>query len=414
MSTENEVLLAMLETLEEASYKLAPFFVQSSGIDGGRKQAHHDIADSDRQFIEDMGLKQREYSLNCIIAPRFSEKGKIITSYKNIRDGLLDALEDGSGPGELIHPWYGPIKNIVCKSFNITENLNEVGIGRITIVFAISNTNITPIVEKDEFFGMQLHVVLTLQTLEDAFGDLFKVDPTFSGELKKSIDRVNSFIDEMREKVKPVTELANEINKYNQFLNDFAADASQLVLTPTDLADSIRDSFSTIGALHQTAEATLEAFKKLFDFDDLLPDSNHSTPSSSRQNQNNHVFKAAVQINALANAYLAAAIIDFLTVDEIVTTVSDLEIQFQKIALDPGTPTDVIEKLTDLRTASQGFFDKKKLNASKIIEVDVNPMSVRNLVYLYYGSSDTAEDIARLNNLYDYAYHTGKINILTT
>lgn len=406
-------LSEILGTLVEASYKGAPFLMNSSNIEGGRKLADHQIADSDRQFLEDMGLRQRGYSISCIIAPRFDEEGKILISYNNQRDGLLAALEDDSGPGELVHPWYGPIQDIVCRNWNLTENLNELGIGRITITFGISNTNITPIVEEDEFFGMQLNVDLTLQSIEDAFVDGYNVETTFAGELKGAMDKASSFVEDVRKATEPIAILADKINSFTLLVSEFEADVASLVKDPLALADGIRNIVSSIGGLYATAEGTLIAFKNLFDFGDLDIDSQHLTPSAFRQNQNTHIFNSAVQTHALSNAYLSAAKINFLTVDEIIREVSELEIQFQKIITNVDTPIEIIEPLTDLRTSSQGFFETKKLNASKVIEVDVNPMSVRSIAYLYYGSSDAGEDVARLNGLYDYAYHTGKINILT-
>ena len=102
------------EKLFEASYKKAVFFLTRSSITGGRKDTKKEIVNSDFQVIEDLGLRQPIFTLTALVAGRDGDLG-----YKEMRDKLLDALQEG-GRGQLIHPFYGPINNVVARSFTIT------------------------------------------------------------------------------------------------------------------------------------------------------------------------------------------------------------------------------------------------------------------------------------------------------
>ena len=119
------------EDLQEVSYRGELFYISGSKISGGRKDVKKEVANSDLQVIEDLGLKERVFTINGKIATRRDSSGVTITTYKQMRDRLLDALEKG-GTGVLIHPWYGRIDDVACRAFSIDENLTGLGVAEIS------------------------------------------------------------------------------------------------------------------------------------------------------------------------------------------------------------------------------------------------------------------------------------------
>lgn len=404
--------------LGEASFRNIFFFVDTSEVVGGRRDFKHEIADSDIQVIEDLGLRQKTYTIKGTIAAReVHDKNrpdgiKIITTYKQARNGLLQAL-DKKGPGILVHPWYGTLNDMVCRTYTISENMTNIGIANITMVFEISNEPITVRAIVAPFSGMSLQHQIVLDTVDSMFAKDWKVERTFAGELKKAIDKGNEFVDAVNKATEPLASLADKIDGHAKTVTDFATNISSLVENPTNLADSLRGVLSSVGAVIATVDGTYEAFKRLFDFGDGDTDLQYNTASAIRQNLSTITFNSGVQGSALSYAYLNAGLRSYTTIDEIKIVQTELEIQFDKIFANTNISSDLIESLVEMRVVTQNFLEEKKLTAKQIVTVNVGPISIRNLSFAYYGNSDFAEDIADLNGLHDIAYFQGDIEIIT-
>ncbi len=396
----------------EASFRGSPFFIKSSGVEGGRKDSKKEFVNTDRQLIEDLGKKQRVFTINGCIAERRDSSNTLIMSYIQARDGLINALEKG-GTGVLIHPWYGRIDNIVCRVYSISENVNVIGIADISITFEISNTDGIPVASE---FGRtrvsKFHENL-METIEKDLSEIFIVTSSATGNFTAAKDKLDSLITNINAATDPIAAVADEINKHTNYISNFSADISTLISAPVDLADRINGALDSIGGLYSTAKGTLEAFKNLFDFGDDDIDSPQITSISIERKNNNDVINSTIRAGALSFSYLNASDIEYQTVDEITEQASDLEVQYQKLFDDPLVNEEVIDALTDLRLTTQGFFDEQKLTVSKIITIRSNPMSTRLLAFYNYGTSARGEEIAELNEFYDLALQQGNIKVFS-
>lgn len=396
----------------EASFRGSPFFIRSSGIEGGRKDTKKEFVNTDRQLIEDLGKKQRIFTLNGFIADRHGFDGILIMSYEQMRDGLIDALEKG-GTGVLFHPWYGRIDNIVCRKFEISENVNIIGQADVTITFEISNTDGIPKASKFGITRVSAFHEGLMDTAMDGLSGAFEVTTSATGNFTAAIDKLNSFVDTVKEATAPLAALADKINGFSNLIAEFTANVASLVNTPQDLSDSVQGIMDSVGGLFSTPRGMIEAFSNMFDFGDNDINPPQTTRIAVERKKNNDVFNNAIQSAALSFSYLNASDIEYETVDEITEQASDLEVQYQKLFDNPLVNEEVIDALTDLRAVTQGFFDEQKLTASQIITVQTNPMSTRLLAYYYYGSSARGEEIAELNEFYDLALHQGNIKVFT-
>ncbi len=396
----------------EASFRGSPFFIRRSGIEGGRKDSKKEFVNTDRQLIEDLGKKQRIFTINGFIAERRDSVGALIMSYAQAREGLLNALEKG-GTGVLIHPWYGRIDDVVCRVFSIDENVNVIGEANISITFEISNTDGVPVASE---FGRtrvsKFHEGL-MESAKESLAKSFSVATPSTTNFLTAISKVDSAVTAMNEATKPIAALSTQINEHTNLLSNLSANVASLVNDPVSLADSINGIMFSIGALYSTAEGTLEAFKNLFNFgdDDINP--NQTTEIAIERKNNNDVLNAAIQVEALSFSYLNASDIEYKTVDEITEQASDLEVQYQKLFDGSIVDGEVIDALTNLRATTQGLFNEQKLTASKIITIRINPMSIRTLAFLNYGTSARGVEIAELNELYDLAFQQGNIKVFS-
>lgn len=403
--------MGLFEELEPASYRGVSFLVVSVSTAGGRKDSKKQFVDSDLQNIEDLGLNQRIFTVNAVVSERSSIDGSVITPYLQSRNALLDALESDAGPGILVHPWYGRLENIVCRTWSIEENIRNLGDGRITIVFEISNTDGVPIATEFVLTRVSLKHEDVIETSKGIFETIWNVtSETFTDGLAKA----NSFIEAVNAATAPITTLATKINQHTNLISNFSVNVTSLIAAPVALSDAITGIMFSVGGLFSTSNGTLIAFTNLFDFGDNDVDSSFVTSITLERDNNDDVFNAMVQAQALSYAYFNTSQIEFETVQSIEDAADVLEVQYQKlIAVDVIDP-DIIEELTELRETTQGFFDEQKLNASQTIIVDINaPQSGRSIAFAYYGSSERGDAIGQLNELLDYVYIQGPLEIFT-
>lgn len=398
--------------LSEASYRGAFFYIKSSEIAGGRKDAKKEFIASDLQVIEDLGLKQKIFTVNGTIAARFNGIGITIKSYNNIRNDLLAALDKG-GSGILVHPWHGVIRNVVCRSYTLSENTNKVGEASISMTFEISNTDGLPVVSENLLTNIiSLRELLSIASIL-ILGTRFSVSANATGNFQAAVDKLNKFVNTVRDATLPVAALKDQINEHTGLVNSFSNNVASLVNNPNNMSNSVAQIMNSIDGLYSTPQSALTAFGNLFNFGDDDINLPQITFIALERKRNNDIFNSTIQTEALSYSYLNASQINYITVDEITEEASRLEVQYQKLAVDENVNEEAFDALTELRVVTQGFFDDEKLTASQVITINTNPLSTRLIAYQYYGSSEQGEAIAELNGLYDLWHQQGDIEIFS-
>lgn len=396
-------------------FKGIPIRIDSASVDGGRKTSKKEFPNRDTQTIEDLGLRPRTYNLQIIIAPRTTVSGGVTSTqqgYFEYRDAIVSAIED-KGPGELIHPLYGRIENVVATTYSINEDFSDFGRTRLNVTF--ETTSDTGIPRQTITTLSQLTVSNTaVSTAVNAdISNNYVVQTKFKNNFGDAADKINEIIDAAVASTSFLGAAADEINEFNSFIGELSADVNSLVVNPTDLATSINNLFSNIDGLFGTVENTAKAFQGLFGFGSNDEDNIQTTTAGRIQRrQNRAVLNGAINASALTNAYVNVSQIQFNNVREIEEAADDLEVQFQQVMVS-GSSNDVIGTVTDMRVIVQQFFDAQKTIAKQIIEVNVYTTPVRVLSYQYYAESESANDIIGLNNITDVSFVDGTVEILT-
>jgi len=399
--------MSLVDELSPGSYKGVSFLIANSRVAGGRKDVLHSYPNSDRQTIEDLGLKPRVFDVAAIINSDADNE-----NYIQRRDRFLAILEEG-GPGTLIHPLYGQIENIVARNWTLVEDLTELGDGKINITFTVSNDLGVPVKSQN-----------TLSVIEKANDDLLAaINSDVAENYTVNTSNLNSFTDAVAILDDMVTEFnsntnflqanADKINAFTKDLSEFEANITTLIISPQALSDSINNLFTTIGNLYPTVEATADVLAGFFDFNDGKTVRDETTASRIQRNNNDNLMKASMQNMSLSLAYFSTAQIDFETVADIETRADALEIQYQKVIAADGLQEDTKSELKNMRSEMQQFFDDQKLTARQLVTVNTHLTSARLLAYQYYGSSDEGERIADLNDTDDLTFIEGDVTILT-
>lgn len=406
--------MALIDELQEARYKGALFFMDSSSIAGGRKDNLKEIVNSDLQVVEDLGLRQPSFSLSGVVSARLVPSVSAERqTYKQMRDTLLDALQEG-GTGTLVHPFYGPIEDVVCRSWSIKESIGNVGIANFTMEFTISNTLGTPRALVAVLGSVVTVAEATAEELAAALADDWKVTEGFAGNFIDAFNNTEDFVNKVLESAGIVTKVASEVDQFSKFMSDFAADIARLIDSPRELSESIRGSFSSLNGLLQTAPATFDAMKNLFDFGDNNIELVATTAGQIERQKNRDRMNSQVQGEALARAYVVAGELELPTVEDIDELQGILEDQFQKISAAEEMDRNSFDALTETRIILSEFFNSQRATAPRQVTVFVNPVPARVLAFNYYGSSEQGEDIANLNKVRDAAFLEGDIEILSS
>jgi prophage DNA circulation protein len=110
-----------------ASFRGAPFAVNSNSTAGGRRLVVHQYPGKELPWTEDMGREARRFRFRGFIVD-----GDVLFAGGPIQlqRALLIAALEKSGPGTLTHPTLG-ILNVSCARFDISEDL---GAGRMSSV----------------------------------------------------------------------------------------------------------------------------------------------------------------------------------------------------------------------------------------------------------------------------------------
>lgn len=454
-------------------FKGVPIRIDSGSVTGGRKTVKQEFPNRDTQTIDDLGLKPRTYNLQIVIAPRTSVAGGATNtkqSYFEYRDSIIAVIES-KGKGELIHPLYGRIENVVATTYSLNEDFSDFGRSRLAVTFEISEDKGVPRQTTTSISRLaQANTQVNLAVISDISSN-FKVTNKFTNNFSDAFDKINQVIDAVKEATAFVGAVRGEINEFNSFIGQLTADVNALIGLPGELATSINNVFTNMDTLFTSAEPsvvattavtaagevnttasaktaatnnpnatvanaairneatatateeflglpsaednTTKAFTGLFDFgssdeDDILP----TTAGRIERIQNRATLNGAVNALSLGYSYVNVSQIAFNNVREIEAAADELEIQFERV-MTSGSSDDVISTMTNMRSIVQEFFDEQKVTLKQIISVNVYTTPARVLSYQYFGESKSADQIIELNNISDVSFVDGTVEIVT-
>jgi prophage DNA circulation protein len=115
------------DDLRDASFRGAPFEVETREYAGGRRLVRHEYPLRDTPFAEDLGRKAGEYPVEAFLV-----QGRKY-DYASARDRLRKALDD-AGPGTLIHPSLGEL-TVAVDGYRLKESSREGGYCTFSISF---------------------------------------------------------------------------------------------------------------------------------------------------------------------------------------------------------------------------------------------------------------------------------------
>lgn len=395
--------MALLENLLRASFNDEEFLISTSSTAGGRKDQLHEFPNSDKQNIEDLGLKPRSYNIvGWITEPNYIDK----------RDALLGALESGE-TGVLSHPFYGEIENLKARSFSINESIQELGRAEISMVFEISNTIGIP-----EETGSSLSSIFSSNddvqiSVNSEISNNWNVTSGFLGNFSSAQDKLGEIESAYNTFLGPLVFVQENINAFNSLVGNFGSAINSLISTPSELATSFTNLGSGFNSLQATVDSQVEAWKGMFNFGDNDTVTKEDTAGLIERKKNNDTINVAMQVQATSYAFLAGAQVELETVEDLDELAVTLETQFQKVIANNSMGNDLREKITIMREDTNIFFNQLRVGLSRIIEVSTPELPARVISYQYYKDSSLGEEIASLNSNANLTFLEGNIQVVT-
>lgn len=384
-----------------ASYDDIEFNYQDSTIEGGRKTITHEYPNKDKRYVEDLGGLEKKFTINAWTDDNVDD---------SIRDDLIKSLES-SGIKTLVHPRFGTI-NVVCVGYTLNDNVNELGISKITMNLEIASLNTLPSADRSNLGFIAKLKEDVNDYLETNFGGAIKTVKnnkakfnSFNRTLKQAAREINRGAQLVRGSADTFSDFVTSINK---IINSSAA----LVQSPSDLATNLRTAFDNLGVAYNNSQDLFDVTKSLFGFDQrdqtVVGTSQRSLDIKNNQDQLNNHINASI----LALSYNAAANITYSTQDQVNNVVSNLETGFS--LLPSNLDSDVYAILIDLRIRVNAYLSRLSIGLPKVSNYLVrNETTLNYLVYDLYGSLDLKTSIRDLNQFRDTSKIVGNIKILT-
>jgi len=402
-----------LQDLQRASFRGVPFLVSSTGLTGGRRQVLKRFPNSDRQALEDLGRTPREFSISGIIAAQRDAAGGVIRDYREVRNALVNALEE-RGPGVLVHPFLGKFNSVGVMSFSLTEDMTRLGDATIEMTFAVDDADALPQATESVVGSVSNGADAVTSAAEADIGDRFEVTETFPGNFSDAIAKATDIATQVRGAIQVSAATASEIDSFDASLTGFEDDVVDLVNDPDLLGQDGVALVTGIRGIYGSSTDAFRSLEKLFGYGDddvrILP----TTAGRIERQRNRDILNSNVQATALAQAYLSAAETEYDNTDAIDSVSERLEAQWTKLLAADTMSDDTEEALAKLRVTSNRFFDEQRDLRPQVVEVRTDLTSARLLSFSYYGSSDQGDTLTKLNDFDDPSAIEGTVKVLSS
>lgn len=385
-----------------ASFRGVPFFVESSERSGGRRTVTHQFPFLDDPFVEDLGREARTFHIDGYV---------LGDDYLTQRDALLSALEDTSGPGELVHPYYG-VRIAICTRQSAHDSIAEGGIAKVSIDFAETPTQApTPTVVVDSAGQISTSADAANDATDAEFAEEY--DPTGlpSFALASAETALKNAAAALKDKLAPVVSATQEAAQLNSQATLLAAEASSLVRQPALVLGALRTVFDALaGTLLNSPGAVMNALLDAYTVD-LGPVVVAITATRARELANQTALTCALRRVFVIEAARLAPLVPFTTTGDATAARDQVSAQLDEqaeLAGDTAYPALVDLRSQVLRAAPGGSAFASVVTVTRNV-----PIPSLLLAYQLYGSVDLELDITARNGIHHPGFVAGELKVLS-
>lgn len=254
------------DDLRPASFRGVAFSVTASDSEFGRRTAQHEYPLRDTPYAEDLGRKQRQYSVDAYV---FGE------DYLAKRDALIDACEQ-PGPGQFVHPYYGT-KQVSCTACRVSEGTNDGRMARLSLTFMEAGERVFPAASSDFLSRLGVAGDGVFSSTGGWFERVFSV-----ARLPQTyIDRAVSQVQALGTHLEGIRGIAETATGFYRTAHQLVTEAVNLVAAPAALASGIMGAVGAISDLRFDWGSISNAYASLAGLGGSIADMTAYTPTDS-------------------------------------------------------------------------------------------------------------------------------------
>lgn len=393
--------MSLFDELLPADFRGVPFLFDESEVTSGRKTVVHEFVNSNRRFVEDLGLLNKTFSVRGIIGGN---------TYIADRDSLIRALET-PGPGLLTHPVFG-VLNVVAEPYTLSEVQSELGRAIFDMEFSIAQDPILPQALISSAATVSNQASGLYQAIPDQFSTIY-VGGNTPANYQSVLQRLNAVVAVYVKTSSGFTGDPDFINPFFTGLSLFNENKLSLINNSSELARQLVNLAISLDNLANTPQQRFNFGKSLFDFGDADVVINPVTQELIDRLANQDAVNDTVQLTGLVNCYRATPLLDFLTIDDVNDTRKILDDKYNDIVNDDGSTQTTKNQLAVIRTDVRKFLDEESKNVFRTTDVTTTQVPATVLTYQYYGSTELLDQIIELNQIDNPVFVQGDIMLLT-
>lgn len=400
----SRVTLADGRRLIGASFRGVPFLVDESYRGGGRRTVLHEFPGRDDPYIEDQGRRARSFSLDGYV---------VGDDYVAARDALLAALEDESGSGELVHPYFGALRAI-CTDLTVRESRQDGRIAYFQLGFTeVPVAAVAPVDSPDQSAQVRAAATDAADATAVEFLADYDVDgqPSFALEsLAAELSAIGAALDEALAPVGLATQEAAALAAETELLG---LEAASLVREPTDMLAALYDALGALG--EAVATAPREILVALLDVAALvgsvLP-APGATATRIQERANQSALNAVLRRVLAIEAARLIVDVEYNTADDAQADAALVAASLEDEAAIAGN--DAYPALVELRTRVLRAVPGDAILAR--VETVDRATAVPSILLSYqlYGSQDREADIVARNDAIHPGFLAGSLQVVSS
>lgn len=240
-------------------FRNAEFVLQDDSLELGRRTQVHEYPERDRPYVEDLGRKADQFSLDLyVVGP----------NYDRARDALIAALRE-PGPGTLVHPRHGTMR-VAVVSARKNESNRRGGMARFSVTFVEAGDDAFPSSVADTARQVEAAADDALQEAEAAFVETYSVE----GQPQFFVDAISAEVD-------------RTFADINAAVGDVTGPIASAIREPANMASAIVDGVMTIGRTIEEPFDALRIYERV-GFDAGADSPSVPTTTANRQQQANN------------------------------------------------------------------------------------------------------------------------------
>lgn len=377
--------MAWRDQWQTASFRGVKFRFRSASAVLGRRNVVHSYPGRDDPYVEDMGRKAREFTLEAFV---------LGSDYMAWRDQLEVACEQ-SGPGELVHPTRGRMQ-VAVQDCRPTESVDAGGMASFSLSFIEAGGNSFPTVRVDTQAAITVAADDAVAASIADFADKFSIAgmPSFVGV--RALASVNAALDTAYGATLRGFAQVNVLPGIYADLSTLQGQAEQWLSLPSTLGEKLAAQVAMIGDLFESEHA-YTAGGAVAEFSGTA-NSGTGTPAQAQATQNDAAVAQLMQRCGLVVAARAAGAMTYASSNDALVVRDSLVDRLDAAA--ETASDEVYFALCNLRAVLVRDIGARAADLVQLMQYTpraTTPAIV--LAYLLYGDAERADEIVARNRV---------------